>query len=113
MEQTLEHILYDIRDLYVNGELIVTIALYHGSQTQIAYENLPQDYGDLKKGNKYFLRIRAIDTNGEDQMNDEWSFTVSYGSPRQINAPQFNFVQIILEKFPNAFPVFRYILGLQ
>jgi len=113
MEQTFGHILYDIRDPYVNGELIATIGPCDGSQTQIVYENLPQDYGDLKKGKKYFWRIRAIDANGEVRMDDEWSFTVRYGFPRQINAPQFNFVQIVLEKFPNVFPMLRCILGLQ
>ena len=54
----------------------------------------------------YTIRAKAIDTFG---LESDWG-TLTVIMPYE--PPQFPFIQWLLERFPNAFPLLRYLLGL-
>ena len=59
-----------------------------------------------KKGT-YIIRAKAIDTFG---LESDWG-TLTVTMPYSYEQPQFPFINWLLEHFPNAFPILRYLLG--
>ena len=48
--------------------------------------------------------------NGETVQETEWSDPLVIITPR--TAPLLTMLQNLMEKFPNAFPILRFVLGL-
>jgi hypothetical protein len=73
-----------------------------------------------KKG-IYQVKVKALlthestgDDDGEDIKETEWSNPLSISLSRESKSPGpiIRLLQYILEKYPNAFPIIRHILGL-
>jgi outer membrane protein assembly factor BamB len=67
----------------------------------------PQYHTWTKKGT-YTIRAKAIDTFG---LESDWT-TLTVTMPLSYESPHFRFYEWLLERFPNAFPFFRYIFHL-
>lgn len=59
-----------------------------------------------KKNGNYMITFSAMDSAGEVQ-TDTTEIVTSFS----YEPPQFSFIQWLLERFPNAFPLLRYFLG--
>jgi outer membrane protein assembly factor BamB len=79
------------------------------SQETIDYEpglSIPHYHKWTKKGT-YTIRAKAIDTFG---LESDWA-TLSVTMPLSYELPHFQFYKWLLERFPNAFPFLRQIMG--
>ena len=73
-------------------------------------ETVSESHAWSEKGT-YAVKVKAKDTTG---LESEWSDPLPIEMPR--NKPfnyNFNLLDWLFEQFPNAFPLLRYILGLQ
>ena len=59
------------------------------------------------KRGTYIIKAKAKDINSEES---DWG-TLSVTMPFSYNLPIMNFFDRLLERFPNAFPMLRYLLG--
>lgn len=81
------------------------------SQETIDYEPgiiVPHYHRWTKKGT-YIIRAKAIDTFG---LESDWG-TLTVTMPYFYEPPQFYFLEWLLERFPNAFPILRQLLNLK
>ena len=63
-----------------------------------------------EKGGNYKVRVKAKDVHGGES---EWSDPLTVTIPRDKSFNfNFNFLEWMFERFPNAFPILRYIFGL-
>jgi hypothetical protein len=69
-------------------------------------ETLTLNHSWTNKGT-YIINARAKDT---DNLWGPWG-TLSVNMPCSYDKPIMNFLEKILERFPHAFPILRYILG--
>jgi len=63
-----------------------------------------------EKGN-YEIKLKAKDIHG---VQSEWSdpLSITMTKNKVINLPFLQFIQKLLDRFPNAFPILRHMLGL-
>jgi hypothetical protein len=57
----------------------------------------------------YQIKVVAKDSHGQ---TSEWSDPLAITMPYEIQRPFFQFLEMLFERFPNAFPLLRYILGM-
>jgi hypothetical protein len=55
----------------------------------------------------FTIKVKAKDTSG---LESDWG-TLSVTMPLSYEPPQFRFFEWLFERFPNAFPLFRYLIG--
>jgi lipoprotein-anchoring transpeptidase ErfK/SrfK len=65
---------------------------------------ITQSHNWTKKG-EYMIKAKAKDINGAESNWGTFLVTMPY------EPPQFPFIHWLLERFPNAFPILRYLLG--
>jgi len=61
---------------------------------------------------EYIIRVKAIDLYGDES---SWSDPLSVSMPKNkpyINTPFLQFLENFFEKYPNAFPILRHLMGL-
>ncbi|KYK24747.1 hypothetical protein AYK25_01585 [Thermoplasmatales archaeon SM1-50] len=55
----------------------------------------------------YIIRVKAKDSNGDES---DWG-TLTVTMPYSFNRPTLQFLKVLFERFPNAFPFLRQLLG--
>jgi hypothetical protein len=55
----------------------------------------------------YEVKVKAKDPSGAESA---WSDPLAITMPTSFNLPLLGFLQRLLERFPNAFPILRYLI---
>jgi hypothetical protein len=66
------------------------------------------EYTWSEKGD-YSIKVKAKDTAGAES---DWSDPLAITMPYEVQRPILQFLEMLFERFPNAFPLLRYILGM-